>query len=138
MKVRLIAFDLDGTILRGDKSLTARSFRALCAAAEAGALIVPATGRIYKGVPAPLREKSFSRYFITVNGALLLDAKTDEALYRAEIPCELALRLYRIVRRDSRIGFEASNHYYYTLNDLMEKVVSCSFILRELGVPPEC
>ena len=94
MKVRLIAFDLDGTILRDDKSLTARSFRALCAAAEAGALIVPATGRIYKGVPAPLRDQSFSRYFITVNGALLLDAKTDEALYRAEIPCELALRLY--------------------------------------------
>ncbi len=50
---------------------------------------------------------------------------------------ELALRLYRIVRRDSRIGFEASNHYYYTLNDLMEKVVNCDFILRELGVPPE-
>ena len=49
---------------------------------------------------------------------------------RGEI--ELALKLYDIVRRDSRIGFEASNHYYYTLNDLREKVVSCSLILKEL------
>lgn len=45
---------------------------------------------------------------------------------------ELAKRLHEIVRRDSRIGFEASNHYYYTLNDLREKIVSCERILEEL------
>lgn len=45
----------------------------------------------------------------------------------------LAKTLYNIVRRDSRIGFEASNHYYYTLNDLQEKVVSCREILEELS-----
>ena len=44
----------------------------------------------------------------------------------------LAQRLHEIVRRDSRIGFEASNHYYYSLNDLREKVISCADILREL------
>ena len=49
---------------------------------------------------------------------------------RGEI--ELALKLYDIVRRDSRIGFEASNHYFYSLNDLREKVVSCSRIQQEL------
>ena len=45
---------------------------------------------------------------------------------------ELAEKLHAIVRRDSRIGFEASNHYYYTLNDLREKIVSCEQILSEL------
>ncbi len=40
----------------------------------------------------------------------------------------LALRLADIVRQDSRIGFEASNHYYYTLNSLYEKVLSCACI----------
>ena len=44
----------------------------------------------------------------------------------------LALKLHDIVRRDSRIGFEASNHYYYSLNDLREKVISCADILREI------
>ncbi len=93
MKVKLIAFDLDGTILRDDKSLSARSLRALSAAHERGTLIVPATGRIYKGVPAPLREAAFARYFITINGALVYDALRDAALYRAELPNELTLRL---------------------------------------------
>ena len=48
---------------------------------------------------------------------------------------EIALTrtLYNIVRRDSRIGFEASNHYYYTLNDLREKIISCRKILEKLG-----
>ncbi len=93
MKYRLIAFDLDGTILKNDKSLSERSLRALCAAHEAGALIVPATGRIYKGVPAPLRTAAFARYFIVINGAKVYDAKEDAVLSRAEIPNELALRL---------------------------------------------
>ncbi|MBR0041025.1 MAG: HAD family phosphatase [Oscillospiraceae bacterium] len=94
MKYRLIAFDLDGTILHNDKSVTDRSLRVLYAAHEAGSLIVPATGRIYKGVPAALRLQPFARYFITINGALVYDAEEDAALYRAEIPNELALRLY--------------------------------------------
>ena len=64
MKVKLIAFDLDGTILRDDKSLSARSLRALSAAHERGALIVPATGRIYKGVPA-ISSRSTARWSMT-------------------------------------------------------------------------
>ena len=42
---------------------------------------------------------------------------------------ENTLRLYDIMRRDSRIGFESSNHYYYTLNDLLEKIVNCESFL---------
>ncbi len=93
MKYRLIAFDLDGTLLHDDKTVAQRSLRALYAAHEKGALIVPATGRIYKGVPAALRLQPFSRYFITINGAKVLDAETGDVLSRAEMPCELTLRL---------------------------------------------
>ena len=45
---------------------------------------------------------------------------------------ELAHRLYELVRRDSRIGFEASNHYYYSLNALAEKMVNCEDVLSRL------
>jgi len=43
---------------------------------------------------------------------------------------DLAKRLLAITRRDSRIGFEASNHYYYSPNDLREKVLNCEYLLR--------
>ena len=44
---------------------------------------------------------------------------------------ELAKTLLRIVRRDSRIGFEATNHYAYTVNDLREKVLNCEYLLEK-------
>ena len=93
MKYKLIAFDLDGTALRGDKRFGDATLRALRAAAEAGALIVPATGRLYRGVPEELREAPFARYFITINGAQVYDAREERVLSRAEIPNALALRL---------------------------------------------
>lgn len=42
---------------------------------------------------------------------------------------KLARRLFEIQSRDSRIGFEASNQYYYVPIDLMEKVVNCRDLL---------
>ena len=53
-----------------------------------------------------------------------------EGLLRAEIA--LARRLHAIQSRDSRIGFEASNQYYYVPVDLAEKVINCHDLLRRL------
>jgi hypothetical protein len=55
------------------------------------------------------------------------------ALARDEI--DLARRLYPIARRDSRIGYEASNHYYYRPLDLAEKVLNCDRIIHDLKRP---
>lgn len=41
----------------------------------------------------------------------------------------LATELYNIQRVDSRIGFEASNHYFYVPLDLAEKVLNCRDLL---------
>jgi hypothetical protein len=50
-----------------------------------------------------------------------------EQIIRAELA--LAVRLHAIQTRDSRIGFEASNQYYYIPADLEEKVLNCQALL---------
>jgi hypothetical protein len=40
----------------------------------------------------------------------------------------LARQMFDLAQQDSRIGFEAANHYFYIPLDLVEKVVSCEFI----------
>ena len=40
-----------------------------------------------------------------------------------------AKALLSIVERDSRIGYECSCHYFYTPQDLREKVLNCRMIL---------
>ena len=45
---------------------------------------------------------------------------------------ELARRQYLVAREESRIGYEASNHYYYTPADLLEKMLNCEQVIGEL------
>jgi len=47
----------------------------------------------------------------------LLDLLNDEI--------SLAQQMARLQREDSRLGYEASNHYYYAANELGEKVLNC-------------
>lgn len=44
----------------------------------------------------------------------------------------LARRLFTLTSQDSRIGFEASNHYYYLPVDLVEKVINCRWLLDQV------
>jgi hypothetical protein len=50
----------------------------------------------------------------------------------AERERELARLQYAVTRDESLIGYEASNHYYYTPIDLLEKVLNCEHVIAEL------
>jgi hypothetical protein len=68
--------------------------------------------------------------FIQLRDCKELNAKMEiKKILEDEI--ELAVKLYEIVRSDSRIGFEATNHYIYTLNDLQEKVLNCTCLAEK-------
>lgn len=93
--IKLIAFDLDGTILDDEKRLPEENLSALKEAAEKGVVIVPSTGRIFTGVPEVIRALPFVRYYITCNGASVYDAVEKTSIYRSEIEPELAVRVCR-------------------------------------------
>ncbi len=92
-KTKLITLDLDGTLLRSDKSLSERNFEALKAASEAGVEIVPCTGRYYGGMPKVIRDLPFVRYVITINGAAIADLKENRLLDEILIPNEEAVAI---------------------------------------------
>ena len=69
MNVKLIAFDLDGTLLDSEKHLPPENLAALRAAYDMGIVLVPATGRILKAIPDELMAPGLFRYFIFANGA---------------------------------------------------------------------
>ena len=97
--IRLIALDLDGTLLTTEKELTARSRAALEAAAARGMWIVPATGRFYLGIPEEVRQLPGVRYAITINGACVYDAEEGRSVYDAVFPLELALEVIEFLDR---------------------------------------
>lgn len=72
--IRLVASDLDGTLLNHKKEITPRLFEALEKLNALGIFFVPSTGRPFGTVPKAIKELPFLRYVITSNGAAIYDA----------------------------------------------------------------
>lgn len=80
--IRLIATDLDGTLLDSQKRFTKRTINAIRQAVENGVVFVPATGRSVRLVPDYIKGHDFVRQIITLNGARIIDLErqTDIAV----------------------------------------------------------
>jgi hypothetical protein len=89
--IRIIAFDLDGTLLDSNKALSRTNLTALERAAAAGVELVPTTGRFFNAMPDAIRDLPFLHYAITINGAAVMDLRTGKTIYRAEMPWQLAV-----------------------------------------------
>ena len=98
-EIKIIALDLDGTLLDSEKRLSETNRRALERAAEKGVLIVPTTGRFFGMMPPAVRDLPFVRYAITINGAQVYDRETDTAIVRDEIPLDMALQVMETLDR---------------------------------------
>ena len=72
--IKLVASDLDGTLLNKNKEITPRLFAALKKLDELGIYFVPSTGRPFGTVPQAIKELPFLKYVITSNGATIYDA----------------------------------------------------------------
>jgi len=77
---KLIALDLDGTLLTSEKKITERTRKALEDAWEAGVEPVVVTGRPLSGLPEELEEIPQIRFAITSNGAVTTDLHTGKVL----------------------------------------------------------
>jgi hypothetical protein len=108
-----------------DRSLSSAQRQALdeeCRVAEAAAIHFRSTANQARFV---LARRAVATTGTPAEAAPHLE--TLEAVLHEEI--RLAQRLHRIQSNDSRIGFEASNHYFYVPVDLAEKVLNCRDLL---------
>lgn len=95
---KLFAFDLDGTMLGKDGSLSPKGEKALTAAAVQGVELVPTTGRILGFLPESLTRLPFIRYVVTSNGAAVYDLSSEKRLYSCLLSWQLAAEVLDILR----------------------------------------
>ena len=91
--IKIIALDLDGTLLNSHKELTEGCLSALERAAAKGIEIVPTTGRFFGGMPEKIRNLPFLHYAITINGAQVYDSRRGSAVSKTEIPWQRAIEI---------------------------------------------
>jgi len=91
--IRLIATDLDGTLLRDDRTVSARTRRTLAQATAAGVTLVLVTARPPRFVRALADELGLTGVAICCNGAIVYDLERDELLEHTPIPAPDAIAL---------------------------------------------
>jgi Cof subfamily protein (haloacid dehalogenase superfamily) len=109
-RYKLAAFDLDGTLLLPDHSLSEYAVAVLCAIDERGVKIVPCTGRPYGGTLSHLRRIGVDAPGVFCNGAQLRTALGGEVLDECPLPLDDALAVVRI-------GLEMGGHPRVYMND---------------------
>jgi Cof subfamily protein (haloacid dehalogenase superfamily) len=97
--IRLIATDLDDTLLRSDLSISFYTRRVIQKALRRGIPVVLASGRTPSAMQLFVRKLNLNKvdgYCICENGALVQNIRTGEFLKRDIIPYKTALTVYRL------------------------------------------
>lgn len=98
MKYRMIAMDMDGTLLTTDKRVSDRSREVLKRASDAGIKLVVCTGRIFTSAWFFAEVIGTKAPIIASNGAYIREKDRDEVFYVKSLPKEDILKVSKIVK----------------------------------------
>ena len=91
MKYRVLAADLDGTLVTDDKRVTERTKTAVKAMTEKGGIMVLSSGRPSHGIWPVAKELSLDReggYILAYNGGELVDCRDGSIKFSVSLPKE--------------------------------------------------
>lgn len=98
---KLIAVDLDGTMLNSYGEVTENTKRVLKQTKQKGAEVVIASGRSIDSIKYIASEIDSSKYMIAGNGAVVYDRSQNKILYEKYIPKNKALDIIQICEENS-------------------------------------
>lgn len=89
-KIRLVAFDLDGTLLKSDHTISQLSLLAIEELRKKGIKIAIASGRIFTMLESYCHALNGPDFVISVNGGSIDDLKINKAVARNYVPLDEA------------------------------------------------
>jgi Cof subfamily protein (haloacid dehalogenase superfamily) len=95
---RLVAIDLDGTLLHSDGTVSDRTRRALAAVRARGTTVVLVSARHPAGLAEVAKEAGVGGLAICSNGASVLDLDTGSLSRLRQVETEVATRLVKALR----------------------------------------
>lgn len=117
MKIRLVAMDLDDTLLRDDFTLSPRVVKAVREAQARGVKMTIATGRTPVSVRPYAEQLGLDLPVITYHGAMIQKVLKGEVLFRRVIPSAVTAEIVReVIRRG-----------IYTQIHLRDRVITSKF-----------
>ncbi|WPC21441.1 sugar-phosphatase [Pediococcus inopinatus] len=131
--IKIIAIDLDGTLLTDDKHITAKTVAVIKKASQAGIKVVLCTGRPLTGVAEHLRTLGLSgddQYVITFNGALVQTIE-GRVLIHHTLNYNDYVDLEALSRKlHNHFHVETENHIYTANKNISPYTIGESFYVR--------
>lgn len=93
MRIRLLAIDLDGTLVNDRLEMDPRDVAAIKAATSAGVVVVLATGRMFKSSLRYVQPLGLTGPIINYQGAVVREIASGEVWYRCELTVEMQQRV---------------------------------------------
>ena len=113
MKFKLVAFDLDGTLLGEELLVRPRVLSAIAKMRERGIQGCIVTGRMYRAALPFVRQLQFTAPVVCYQGAAVIDPQTDDVLQDLPLPNAQALELDAYARKSGlHIQLYANDRYY--------------------------
>src|SRR5690242_3499343 len=100
MPPKLVASDLDGTLVRSDNTIDDRTRRAIAAAEAAGATLVFCTARPHRGLAELADATGHRGVVICNNGAMLWDLHTESVLEVSPLQPAIARELVALLEAE--------------------------------------
>jgi len=97
---RLVATDLDGTLVRSDLTVSDRTRAALALVEQAGAALVLVTGRPPRWMAPVVAETGHRGLAVCANGALLYDLRTERVVHAHLLSADAVAEVVAALRRD--------------------------------------
>jgi Cof subfamily protein (haloacid dehalogenase superfamily) len=144
--IRLIASDLDGTLLNKEWKISSRNVQAVRQAVTRGVKVTLATGRMAAATRGYARELGLDVPLITYHGALIEQALSGEILYRKVVPVELAAeivesllqrRIHTQVFLKDRVFVQKANEHSAAYGKMAGLQVEEADVLKLLEKEPE-
>lgn len=118
MRPRLLATDLDGTLLRPDATVSPRVAAALAAAQDAGIAVVILTARNWRSMSAVIGDAIHSGVVACSNGAVLYDLATESIVASHPFELDVLRAFLDRVTTDTDVvyAWETANASFRTAN----------------------
>jgi len=95
MKYKILATDMDGTILRDDKTISEETINAVSEFHKAGGYLIIASGRPYPAMKGYLKDLEPNAPIVTYNGAKIVDPGDGHVLFEEGMLGEDAIRIMK-------------------------------------------
>lgn len=136
---KIIAIDLDDTLLKEDISISDYSVSVLQKAASQGYYITLASGRTDNAILPYVRRLDIAgteqgRYIISQNGAVILDLHTRLPIYERFVDADVLIEVYRIARKKGLLPevYNESTIFVAEMNPWTERDMKLSGLKAEV------